>query len=326
LLQRFHAAVGTLTEAIRTNRVSVPGLYFGKMGIAVALLEAAHAGLIGPPDTTILAACRSDRLDWPDLTHGAAGQGVGALNCSALTSDPVWLGYADSCVEHLLFNQREDGTWQLPEGVDGMSGDVLTGFAHGIAGILYFLCQYQRRFPDRRVQRAICRAEQALLNLGSTTETGARVWPYSLKHAETWRWWCHGSPGIALTYLALFETTDDEIYAHLARDALKAIPELVSSPNLSQCHGLAGLGEIYLEAARVLNEPIWQDRADGVSAILIASARRKRGGIVWPVEKAEVFTADLMLGCAGVIHFLVRNALRPRGWGPPLLLGPCCPL
>ena len=39
--------------------------------------------------------------------------------------------------------------------------------------------------------------------------------------------------------------------------------------NLSQCHGLSGLGEIYLEAARVLGEDVWCDRAAQIGEVIL---------------------------------------------------------
>ena len=39
----------------------------------------------------------------------------------------------------------------MPPGVDGMSGQTITGFAHGVAGIVYFLAEYSRRFEGPAV-------------------------------------------------------------------------------------------------------------------------------------------------------------------------------
>jgi hypothetical protein len=48
--------------------------------------------------------------------------------------------------------KKERLTWQynreLPAGVDGISGDTLTGFAHGVSGIVYFLAEYARSFSN----------------------------------------------------------------------------------------------------------------------------------------------------------------------------------
>jgi hypothetical protein len=94
----------------------------------------------------------------------------------------------------------------------------------------------------------------------------------------------------------------------LARDALGVHPISPCHPNLSQCHGLAGLGEIYLEAARVLGEAPWRDRATRISATLTGLRQSDANGTYWVVENPYIPTADLMIGSAGVAHFLARLA------------------
>ncbi|HEY8418004.1 MAG TPA: lanthionine synthetase LanC family protein [Limnochordales bacterium] len=141
--------------------------------------------------------------------------------------------------------------------------------------------------------------------------------------ADRWRWWCNGSPGIALTFLRLYELTGESRWADLARKALRLHDKGVRAPNLSQCHGLSGLGEIYLEAHRVLGEPEWRERAAHIAATLYHLRRTtETGAVSWLVEDPHVPTADLMVGCGGVLHFLMRFAGAERAGGFPLLLDP----
>ena len=55
--------------------------------------------------------------------------------------------------------------------------------------------------------------------------------------------------------------------------ALNEHPDEVRYSNLSQCHGLSGLDEIYLEAGRVLGAEVWVDRAARIAATLLELAR-----------------------------------------------------
>jgi hypothetical protein len=96
----------------------------------------------------------------------------------------------------------------------------------------------------------------------------------------------------------------------------------IRCPNLSQCHGLSGLGEIYLEAGRVLGDRQWTERAEVIAKILCRLGRETdRGSVSWLVENADVATADLMVGSSGVIHFFLRKAVSAEVLGFPLLLG-----
>jgi hypothetical protein len=80
------------------------------------------------------------------------------------------------------------------------------------------------------------------------------------------------------------------------------------------------LGEIYVEAARVLDEHQWEVRAENIAGVVRSLARDDDDYVTWLVENPHVPTADLMAGCSGVIHFLVRLAKNGEGISFPLLL------
>ena len=89
------------------------------------------------------------------------------------------------------------------------------------------------------------------------------------------------------------------------------------------CHGQAGVGEVYLEAARVLGDRHWHQRAQAVwDALWNLRWSSRNGASTWLVEGANVPTADLMVGSAGIVHFLLRASLSGERMGPPLLLDP----
>ena len=118
----------------------LPGLHFGTAGVAVALAEAISAKLIEPTNAIMeyIQATFSGTLDWYDLTHGAAGQGIAAIICMDRLPQLELDAFVDHCVGYLTAHQEPDGSWQAPAGVPSLKGTVFTGFAHGTAGILYF--------------------------------------------------------------------------------------------------------------------------------------------------------------------------------------------
>ena len=105
------------------------------------------------------------------------------------------------------------------------------------------------------------------------------------------------------------------------RHALAGLPSDLRVPNLSLCHGLSGLGEIFLEAGRVLAEPRWIERARRIARTLVHLRRERQGAVAWMVEE-DASTADLMVGGSGVLHFLLRLSGAAPGFGFPLLPGP----
>jgi serine/threonine protein kinase len=302
----------------------IPGLHFGEAGVAVAITEAIAAGCVDRNERTdaFLRRGLTGALDWPDITHGAAGQGIAALYCGDRLQDKTLTDHVHACADFLLRSQASDGSWTLPPGIEGLSGQTLTGFAHGAAGITWFLAEYLDRFDCRDVVRPLRAAKHWLLARAVPTAQGERLeWPYGMTKRQRWHWWCHGGPGIALTFLKLYERSGNRRDADVARRALRAHRADIRYPNLTQCHGLSGLGEIYLEAARALREDEWRIRAENIAEELISLARQEDAGtLTWLVEDPHLPTADLMVGYGGVLHFLLRlNESRNR-IGFPLLL------
>jgi serine/threonine protein kinase len=316
-------AVDWLLDHEPTPDDQMPGLHFGEAGVAMAVGEAVRAGLIpqGPWLPEYLQEALSGPLDWPDLTHGAAGQGLAALCCAALMEMPSLAAHAAACADYLTNRQTTDGSWVMPEGVPGMEGAVYTGFGHGVAGMTYFLATFAKRSGDTAAAAAAHRGGEWLMAEARRSDDGTALWwPMQSGSEEVWSWWCHGGPGIALALLSLFELTGDERYASAARSALRIHPADLRYSNMSQCHGLSGVGEILLEAHRILDEPEWLHRAKRVGGTLRALARTAGTGASWLVENPYQPTADFMIGCGGVAHFLARLAVGPGGpLGMPLI-------
>ena len=324
-------AVDWLLARAPTDDDQLTGLHFGEAGVAVAIAEAVRADAIdkGAWLTTYLADSLKGPADWPDVTHGAAGLGLAALLCADAQKDPSLLAWARPAADALVSAQDSDGGWTLPRLVEGLGGVRYTGFAHGTAGIAYFLIEFAERTRDASSRQAATRAADWLLARAIPRGPRAQVpgpsleWPISAGDDERRAWWCHGGVGIALMYLRLFERGGDAGHADLARQALAAHPIEIRSSNLSQCHGLSGLVEASLEAARVLDEPVWIERASAVVSSMLDLARHHPGSaLAWLVEDPFEPTADLMVGTGGVAHALLRFAYPQLAFGPPLMAGP----
>lgn len=323
-------ASGWLLRHHATDDDQMQGLHCGEAGVALALLEAIRAGLIehGRWVRPYLLQAFDGATDWPDLSHGAAGQGLAALQAGHLTGIAEVAGFADRCADHLIATQHDDGGWRWPRGVAAMEGVAHSGFAHGTAGIAYFLASHARLRGDDASRAAALRAGGWLAALRRPS-ADARFdwWPQRDDSEERSHWWCHGGPGIAIALLALHEMSADPDWAVLARSALRAHPLHVRHANLSQCHGLAGLGEIYLEACRILGEGEWLDRARVIGTSLTALRRTREGMTSWTVENPGHATADLMIGSGGVAHFLARLHADQRGrLSMPLAIDPDIPV
>ena len=165
-----------------------------------------------------------------------------------------------------------------------------------MAGIAYFLLEYGHRYRD---DRAILFAARALRYLAQAKK-------------QMGFGWFDGTAGIALVFLRAYEYLRMPHYKQTAQGLLASIPAEISSPNLSLYNGLSGLGDVYLEAARVLKQAEWASRAGWIAQLLTNMAvSDQTGACYWYVSPPGRPTADLMVGNTGVMHFLLR-ALYPE--------------
>lgn len=320
--QRVETAVDWLLSHAPTTDDQLPGLHFGEAGVAVAIARSIRAGLIpqGAWFQTYLSEALSAPLDWHDLTHGAAGQGIAVLSCAQFLRADAMRALVDRCANYLVSTQDADGGWTVPDGAPGLSGDRFTGFAHGVSGIVYFLCEHAWRFNNEDSLAAARRAGDWLIAQSKRSiKECSLYWPNRIGGEEVWSWWCHGAPGVGLAFLKLFERYGNTDHRQIAIEALLSHPIEVRYSNLSQCHGISGLGEIYLEAFRILQEDRWLHRAARIADVLNHLGKKSDSGVTWLVEDSFNPTADLMVGCSGVVHFLTNFASGGLAFGMPLM-------
>lgn len=307
LFARGKQAAQWLLDGEPTQDIGMPGLHFGEAGVALALREINRAGIlpITPADcSSVMNAAFSLTSQWPDVTHGAAGQGLTALAIfSGNTPDDIHL-FAHDCATLLMNTQAENGSWVMPEGVPGMSGETISGFAHGVAGIGYFLTEYARRAGRKDAQAAAIRAAEWLESVAETRPDGKLAWHYSDRNHAIWQWWCHGAMGISTFFRALWRNTGDAHYLSLLDKSLYFPVKGLSATNLTLCHGMSGLGIHLLEAYVATKNERYLREAEEVIEQLLCRAIRTPEGTGWIVEDPHYFSADLLVGMGGVLLLL----------------------
>jgi hypothetical protein len=94
---------------------------------------------------------------------------------------------------------------------------------------------------------------------------------------------------------------------------LKNLPDHPHSTNFTLSNGLAGLGELYLEAYKAFKDSLWLQRATWIAQLFIHTFQsRPSFGGHWIMDGEKSFTADLSTGNAGAIHFLMHYLLRDK--------------
>ncbi len=312
-----------------TTDYAMPGLHFGEAGVLLALYEARMSGLLSFDHQDVLHlwdAVLDHTPDWPDFTHGSAGISIGLGRLAELLCDDTGGLPFDLAAErhrqlsHLLATQNVDGSWTLPGGVNGLSGETVTGFAHGVAGIAYALAVAPATIGNTAYLEAAIRAADWLLNGAQVGPECSLSWPYSDRHKEQWNWWCHGGPGISQLFVALYSSTGRSDYRDAALNCFVGFPSGFNPANLSQCHGASGLAELLLDSGCALDCPELVCKAKEIANNI--SARHFRGArdIYWIVEDTDFVGADLMVGLSGVLHFLLRLASNESSLSFPTLV------
>ncbi|TDW97083.1 serine/threonine protein kinase [Dinghuibacter silviterrae] len=297
-----------------------PGLHFGSTGLALLFAMGVQNGDIAWENDMFslvdrLAEKRS--ASW-DLMHGLAGEGLALMQIEGLLPGMTRaIEYLQQAATRLIENQAHDGSWLFTG--ENKERIKYSGFGIGIAGIVYFLLSYGRACEDERAEAAALKG-LAYLERVAVKKEGHIAWQNSDKDNKIGVWWSVGGPGIAMAFLRAFEMYGTRKYAEYAESALRIHPERIVSHQLTQCYGLSGLGEIYLDAHRATGNKTWLDRAKWIEGLLWQMySSNDKGDIFWLLTNYRFPTPELMLGNAGVLHFLMRCA-SPVNASLPLLV------
>ena len=264
------------------------------------------------------------RATWPDahVLSGSAGGVIFLLRMFQATAEQVTLDAAVRAGDHIVRSVTRDAQgarWDwLREGNVRFS----TGFVHGASGIAYALAELWRFTGD-----------EVLRDLVSDTWAWIESVAQEDHHGICWdRWpgdphsprvqWCHGAPGIGLFAARAGEVFDDDglrLFAERCAQATLAAGDIRSNP--SQCHGLAGNAELFIELARVTGDISWLAHARDFGDAAIAYREEQDGGVRWMGDEPGNYSPDFMLGSAGLGHFFLRLS-RPEKVQMPLMVRP----
>lgn len=266
-----------------------PGLYTGAAGLALSLSNNIQSGLLldNPYYREKIKNCLEIANAEIDLANGIVGQGVSILQCKHHLSNEVCMNLLNNIISNLLNMQQKDGSWVLRHNPNSSKIEEALSFGHGIPGVIWFLLEYISIYPNREVQTAVEKSLKWLLK--------------KYKEGKEQR-------GIILTFIKAYESLHEDHYKKLAETALLQLPSYIVKTDFTQQSGLAGIGELYLEAERVFNRQEWKYRADWIANVYIHSLfRNEDGSGHWIMEENNPPTADFMVGNSGIIHFLARS-------------------
>ncbi|MEV6236059.1 lanthionine synthetase LanC family protein [Lentzea sp. NPDC051838] len=298
----LHHTDELLTWTVENNPVvpgqTPPGLYFGLGALPWLMTDLAQAG--HEPELWLKEARRrSDEMNTievhgHDITHGWAGIGLTKIALHQATNE------GDEEIRAIIAKilsgvQTQDGLPAWPNNFHG--------FAHGSAGIAYFLLHAGRAVDDPVAIDLAIATGKALLSQAIPAGEGLS-WQHKPGQDTVWSHWCNGAAGVGILLNALATHTGDEELKQGARQAGRAITTARPFGSTCRCHGLAGDGDFLLD----LDEPEFHDGAVHIGRKLDALRFRQGFAVKWAPEGLGAPRPDYMRGYTGVHAFRLRLA------------------
>nr|WP_055501742.1 class IV lanthionine synthetase LanL [Nonomuraea pusilla] len=288
------------TARVMPPVVLPPGLYFGRTGTALFLAAARSSGA---PELERALPVELGGDQRADQAHGVAGIGAGHLALAALERDPRHVEVAAECGRLLMAGEVSQSRDAVAPAQPGTGVAVESAFAHGAAGCADFLLSLWEATGDERVGRAAAGrfaelAEVAGVLLEELAGPAARPMGAS---------WCQGMSGVAGALAHAGRALGEDRYVELAERGARAC--LALAPQawvVSQCCGLAGIGECLIDLALLTGDEFYWRGAEEVAVLMLVRGGGEPDAPVFPGNDLDKAGFTWATGASGVLSFLRR--------------------
>jgi lantibiotic modifying enzyme len=280
----------------------------------------AGIGWIEPMPFSDITGITGDR-ELLDLSIGAAGAGLGFLYAHRQGLSREALGWAIQTADRLLEMSidTDDGpNWLMMS--DMPFPFTAPNFAHGAAGVGYFLADLHRATGEQRYLDVAIEAAGYVQAHAAPSGDGHLVCHTEQQPTLNYLGVCHGPPGTGrLMYLLHEITGDDEwiewLHANMLGLVATGAPDTRSEglwQNHGQCCGDAGIGDYSLSLYRATRRPEYLDLAHRIEAMVLSTSTVEDGKRWW--SQAEHRSrpdfvesqTGYMQGAAGLASFLLH--------------------
>ncbi|MEU7744615.1 class IV lanthionine synthetase LanL [Nonomuraea sp. NPDC049158] len=277
-----------------------PALYFGRTGTALFLATARLTAVPELPDPGPIVLTGEQRAD---QAHGVAGIGAGHLSLAALEQDPRHLEVAAECARLLVSGEVTDSKDAVAPAQAGSGVNVEMAFAHGAAGCAEFLLSYHEATGDHGAGQA---ARERFESLATATE--AMLVELTGPDAKAMgASWCQGVSGILGPLAHAATAYGEDRYLDLAERGARA--SLAIAPQawvVSQCCGLAGIGEALIDLAMATGDDTYWRGAEEIVELMLMRAGGEPSAPVFTGNDLDKPGYTWATGASGVLSFLRR--------------------
>jgi lantibiotic modifying enzyme len=336
-----------VAESRRRGEAIDCGLYTGLAGIAATCmaLDTTKVGSGWDAAAKQVAKTIASRakpvdagVEWSDandIISGTAGIGLLLLDASARWKDSSLLDLASKAGRRLMDTAHADtgGLMWFPSASLRRN---YPNFAHGTAGVAYFLATLHQRTRERAFLNGAL-SGAIYLDAIATRRNGARAIFHQSGGGEDrfYLSWCHGPVGTARLFHRLnqiaadgkWRTWIDELALWIVNSGAPEKPSDGYWNNISQCCGNVGIGQFWIDLSRY-----WSLRGaslgglrDRVTTNTVSRAMDDESGLRWvqaenrTQPENRVAQTGFMQGAAGVGTFFLQLDAFTRGaaWPTP---------
>jgi len=270
-----------------------------------------------------------------DVAEGAAGASLSWLYAHEQELHPQALDWAKLAADRLLqvAEPAEGGLrWQLMDDIPWPFD--APNFAHGTAGVAYFLARmFEHTQDDRYWQAAVAGAKH--VQAMSVAQSSGHLVPHILNDGRPDRFYlgyCHGPAGTARLFYLLSKISADDTWAQWGHGldqglVAQGAPEKRGRGfwnNISQCCCDAGIGDHAISMWRASQDDFYLDLAQRVAKGLIGQSKSGAQGEsndtrCWPQAEHRSqpdfiqTQTGYMQGAAGVGSFFIHLATSLEG-------------
>ena len=366
-LERASRGADDLLARVADAHELTAGLYQGLAGLAFSLAEVARrtsddGHLIAAEDCLERLRSNSTRqgtgVGWIepipfaesfgvsgvtevwDVSRGSAGVGLGLLYAHRWNLFDDALAIATQIGDRLLeVAQATDSglQWQM------MAQDVrwtAPNFAHGTAGIAYFLARLFQETDEQRFLEAALEGASHLRTIATPTENGHLIYHHERSGEDLFYLaWCHGPAGTGRLFHLLSKVVEDPSWMNWLTAGVVGVLETgvpeERTPgfwnNVSQCCGDAGVGELGLSLYEATKDDRFLDLGQRIGSVLEHGGTEAADGLCWIQAEQRVqpefvrAQTGYMQGAAGIGSYFLRLHSIEEGEEPKKIPFPDSP-
>jgi hypothetical protein len=322
-------AIAALNGAISASNSLPDSLFAGWMGVA---LSAAYSSQYLPcswlrsASNELLNRLGNDNSPTrePDLLTGDAGMITGLILHAQVLKQDILIKDALVFGRHLIERAERETAGYSWSSISRPNHANLTGLSHGASGIalaLFQLYGITGVTEFRELARKGIIYERAYFDSKYKNWSdlrGVRKPAKSSKQYKSSYFWCHGAPGIGISRLAGWHYSHETEYLDEARIAFRSTYEWTSrmlgqnQPTGCLCHGVVGNALVLLladEAVANENLCLYQGLANSIASRVACKVLQHEP--LFGETSRDIDNPSLMLGLAGIGHYLLRAASLP---------------